>query len=480
MTSKIPVMTTRKGMFRQITDLDENSEEKVIETEKKPPPPPIKPLRGEKKLLKSLTGNFVSKRSRSSEGFRITDKRNVKQLLEIKDDQIEKLVEKLTSLIEFNQQFAKENDRLLTERAKLMDVVDQLQLKVKEYEDGGCKECMKLQEEFSNARQSFEKCGKENVDLKNDVKMLKVLVYRLNIQIERYQEFYRQQKVNDKVFAIDFQKHSENVSEYTWGSIDSGVLAPLLNAYEELINEKIDVISQFEREMSEYTGKLKTIIAENEKLRKSLEEAQQGNEMWRQEKERLQAAVDLYRNKADVQGKRADLGKEKLVEVIRVYEQKVQSQSLDIERLQEAYSRCKGELAGLKHLHEKPESVVESLKECQRLFEELKQNHDKEKVKITENLNSQTEKVENQRDKIEKLQEENRTLKSSLEKEKEAHISLAEKYAGLKTNIHRIRQSKEMLRTRLKSVVAWSKSLEEGKDKVQVTFKFFFLLIKNF
>lgn len=460
MTSKIPVMTTRKGMFRQITDLDENSDEKVIEPLKKPPPP-VKPLRGDKKLLKSLAGNFVSgtKRSRSSEGFRITEKRNVKQLLEIKDDQIEKLVEKLSSLIEFNQQFAKENDRLLSERTKLIEVVDQLNQRIAD----GCHEC-------TNARQSFEKCGKENVDLKNDVKMLKVLVYRLNIQIERYQEFYRQQKVkhDDKMFMIDFQKHSESSSEYAWGSINSGVLAPLLNAYEEMINEKVDVISQFEREMSDFTGKLRTVMAENENLRKGVDELKQGNEMWRQEKERLQAAADLYRNKADVQGKRADLGKEKLVEVIRVYEQKVQSQSLDIERLQEAYSRCKGELAGLKHLHEKPESVVESLKECQRLFEELKQSHDKEKVKMTQDLNSVNEKVENYREKLEKIQEENRTLKTSLEKEKEAHILLAEKYAGLKTNIHRIRQSKEMLRTRLKAVVSWGKSLEEGKDKVQV------------
>uniref|UniRef100_A0A336MVC3 CSON008177 protein n=1 Tax=Culicoides sonorensis TaxID=179676 RepID=A0A336MVC3_CULSO len=451
-------------MIKQITDLDDNSEEKIIEPSRKEPP--IKPLRGgEKKLLKTFTGNFTGKRSKSSEGYRITDKRNVKQLLQIKDDQIEKLVEKLSSLIEYNQQFSKENDRLISERTKLIEIVDDLNAKLKEE----CSDCKKVNEELANVRQSFEKCGKENINLKNDVKMLKVLVYRLNIQIERYQEFYRQQKVktDDKLFMIDFQKHSETSIEYSWGSINSGVLAPLLNAYEELINEKIDVISGYEREMSDFTGKLKNVLTENELARKSVADLQRGNELWRQEKERLQAAADLYRNKADVQGKRADLGKEKLVEVIRVYEQKVQSQSLDIERLQEAYSRCKGELAGMKHLHEKPESVVDGLRECQKLFEELKQNHDKEKVKLTEDLNLLRENVEIQREKIEKLTEENRNLKSSLEKEKEAHIMLAEKYAGLKTNIVRIRQSKEMLRTRMKAVVAWGKSLEEGKGKVQ-------------
>ncbi|XP_063697205.1 protein Cep89 homolog [Culicoides brevitarsis] len=472
MTSKIPVMTSRKGMFRQITDLDEITEDKSNDSSKKSVAP-IKPVRGDKKLLMSLAGNFVGsglgKRSRSSEGFRITDKRNVKQLLEIKDEQIEKLVEKLSSLIEVNRQFAKENDRLVGDRTKMIEIMQEQGTRLKELEGEGCEECKKLKQELEEVKKSFEKCGKENIDLKNDVKMLKVLVYRLNIQIERYQEFYREQKVKsgDKLFMIDFQKQSETTCEYNWGSINSGVLAPLLNAYEELINEKIDIISTFEREMSEFTGKLKNVLTENENLRKSVEELQQGNEMWRNERERLQAAADLYRNKADVQGKRADLGKEKLVEVIRVYEQKVQSQSLDIERLQEAYSRCKGELAGMKHLHEKPESVVESLRECQKLFEELKQNHDKEKIKMTENLNALTEKCETYQEKLEKVQEENRGLKTSLEKEKEAHILLAEKYSGLKTNIHRIRQSKEMLRTRLKAVIAWGKNLEDGKGKVQ-------------
>lgn len=76
--------------------------------------------------------------------------------------------------------------------------------------------------------------------------------------------------------------------------------------------------------------------------------------------------MDICRNKAEVQTKRADLAKEKLVEVLHCYEKKVQSQALDIERLQEGYSRAKGEIATLRNLNQKPEVVVESLKECQK------------------------------------------------------------------------------------------------------------------
>lgn len=463
-------------MFRQVTDLDEASDDKKIEDtslEKKQAPP--KPKRHDKKLLKTLSGNFNSNRSKSHEGFRITDKKNVRQLLEIKDDQIEKLVEKLTSLIEYNRQFAKENDRLVEERGKLMDNVDNLKKQLHKLDQQECKECQNLKKTIETTRQSYERHSKDNLDLQNDVKMLKVLVYRLNIQIERYQEFYRKHKDgqigshNDQLFMIDFQKHEEIPPEYVWGGISSGVLAPLLNAYEEMITEKVEVISQFEQEMSNFTGKLKIVLEENEVLRKNFEELQRNSDIWLQERERLQAAADLYRNKADVQGKRADLGKEKLVEVIRVYEQKVQSQSLDIERLQEAYSRCKGELSGLKQLHEKPESVVDGLKECQRLFEELKNNHDKEKIKLTQDLNILNQKYEESREKLQSFTEETRELKVSLEKEKEAHILLAEKYAGLKANINRIRQSKEMLRNRLKAVISWGKGLEEGKTKVEVS-----------
>jgi centrosomal protein CEP89 len=60
------------------------------------------------------------------------------------------------------------------------------------------------------------------------------------------------------------------------------------------------------------------------------------------------------------------LGKEKVIELIRCYEQKIQSQALDIERLQEAYSRSKGELATLRAIQQNPEVMVDSLRECQK------------------------------------------------------------------------------------------------------------------
>lgn len=51
---------------------------------------------------------------------------------------------------------------------------------------------------------------------------------------------------------------------------------------------------------------------------------------------------------------------------MKVYEHKVASKAIDIERLQEAYNRAKGEISTLKGFQKNPEVVVESIRECQK------------------------------------------------------------------------------------------------------------------
>lgn len=51
---------------------------------------------------------------------------------------------------------------------------------------------------------------------------------------------------------------------------------------------------------------------------------------------------------------------------MRCYEKKLQSQSIDIQRLQEAHSRLRNEQTNCQTMHQQPELVVESLKERQR------------------------------------------------------------------------------------------------------------------
>lgn len=213
-----------------------------------------------------------------------------------------------------------------------------------------------------NRRNEAEILQKENSELRNDSKMLKILVFRLNKHIEYYQEL-----LNEREMKFDGPKRDvdENDVAASW-VVNSHLLSPLINSYEEQMKEKCEIIKSYEIELNGVSVKFKKILDENEKLHEMFEDLKKSSEMWVTEKQRLTSQCDILKSKATIHCKRADLAKEKLVEVLKAYEQKVQSQSLDIERLQEAYNRSKGELTTLKNFQKNPEAVAESIKDCQK------------------------------------------------------------------------------------------------------------------
>ncbi|KFB47420.1 AGAP011398-PA-like protein [Anopheles sinensis] len=359
----------------------------------------------------------------------------LEKLLRSKDEQIAKLVEKLSTVFECNNQFAVEHEKLQKDYQQAMQNLHTLQgIKAK-----SCDQCASFETER-------DQLAKENGDLRNDVKMMKILVYRLNVQIERYQDAIREgTTAKNAIPRLDFvdSTYGGAKDNLNWGPVNSHTLGPLLNAYEETIAEKSDLVQQYESELVGFTGKLKKVLEENESLQQEMETMRAAQAGWTSERTRLQAQVDVLRSKADVQGKRADLAKEKLVEVLKCYEQKVQAQSLDIQRLQEAYSRSKGELATLRNLNHNPELVANSLKECQQY--DLTQ-------KATE---------------LEQLRNDYQQQLKIFERQKEINEILMGKNAALKQTLERTRQSKEILKQRLKTMITWGKGSEQRKDQLQ-------------
>jgi chromosome segregation ATPase len=126
--------------------------------------------------------------------------------------------------------------------------------------------------------------------------------------------------------------------------------------------------------------------------------------MWIIEKQRLTSQCELLKNKATIHAKRADLAKEKLYEVLKVYEQKMQSQSLDIERLQEAYNRSKGEITALKNLQKNPEIVTQHVRECQKLLEDLRLQFEVEKTQMMDEKRNMEANLLQLRDKVTELE----------------------------------------------------------------------------
>lgn len=337
-------------------------------------------------------------------------------------------------------------------QTSLLKTIDQLETRA-------CESCIEIQNERDLLLEDLK-------SFENDVKMMKTLVFRLNVQIERYQDKLRSVNVEDDV---DVSTRVENVEEGSWGNVNSHVLAPLLNAYEEIIHEKNDLVKEHEMEMNKFTGKLKEIIEENAKLHKDMQDLRFGKDNWREEKIKLEAQLEVCRTKAEVQSKRADMAKEKLAEVLRVYEQKIQAQSLDMDRLQEAYSRTKGELIALKNLNSQPEVMLEGIKECHKLFEELKLQHNLERNKNQTEIEELKLLKDKLRIDLKELKEANSELLEEKSNLQRTNRELFEKYEYLKKAAEKIKDSRNRLKARLKMAYQWAQKLEQGQKAVKST-----------
>lgn len=262
--------------------------------------------------------------------------------MNIKDNQIHELISKVTKLLEENEKLRKDKTLLMDNYNSLIEKVDDT-----------------LKDNDRENLNTFVR--KENDELQNDLRMLKVLVFRLNKHLDYYQEM-----LDEKNILINPPSTYANEKEITsaW-IVNSHVLAPLMNSYEERIKEKNDIIKNYEIELNHFTVKLKRILDENEKVHEMFDNLNRSSEIWITEKQRLSSQCEILKSKASIHAKRADLAKEKLYEILKAYEQKIQAQSLDIERLQEAYNRSKGEVSALKNIQKNPE-IVTSVKECQK------------------------------------------------------------------------------------------------------------------
>lgn len=142
------------------------------------------------------------------------------------------------------------------------------------------KHVQSLEQERNDVLGGYKKYVTDNSQLNEDVRLLKILIYRLNVELERYQDKLRVacQKTEDVSTGNsndDFDTASENkkIAE-AWGRVNSHALGPLLEAYQENLIEKDELIKQFRQEIDHFSGRCKEVVAENEELRKDIENLQ--------------------------------------------------------------------------------------------------------------------------------------------------------------------------------------------------------------
>lgn len=65
----------------------------------------------------------------------------------------------------------------------------------------------------------------------------------------------------------------EPIRASLWGRSEMNVVAPLLQAYQETLEDRDQLISNYRKEMEHFTARCRTIVAENENLHQQLLEA---------------------------------------------------------------------------------------------------------------------------------------------------------------------------------------------------------------
>lgn len=135
----------------------------------------------------------------------------------------------------------------------------------------------KVEKTNSNLVTFNQRCKTENVQLNEDVVLLKHVIYRLNAELERYQDKLKEcgqgvlsKNTNDILDSKSPTDDIKTVSE-SWGPVNTHVLGPLLDAYQESLSEKQELVNKYEEDIANFSTRCKEVITENECMRSEVE-----------------------------------------------------------------------------------------------------------------------------------------------------------------------------------------------------------------
>ncbi|EFN78607.1 centrosomal protein of 89 kDa [Harpegnathos saltator] len=304
--------------------------------------------------------------------------------------------------------------KLLKDREELQQECDKLNALLAEHEVE-YRQLHVHHKEFIEALQKAEKTKvnlltfnerfkAENVQLNEDVLLLKNVIYRLNAELGRYQDKMRElgqsiamKNIND---TLDSKAQTNDIKKIleSWGSVNTHVLGPLLDAYQESLSEKQELINKYEEDMANFSARCKEIIAENETMQSEMEKLRSKCTRYTDEIKMISEDADLLKELNECYAKQTAHQKQKIHEIHSLYEQKVEVMSFDNNRLHEeclAFNTELSNLQGKYHVLQKEYEKLQSdnrktmpigihnaaVEECKELFEKLKHQYETEKDK---------------------------------------------------------------------------------------------------
>ncbi|XP_072948033.1 uncharacterized protein Cep89 isoform X2 [Epargyreus clarus] len=412
-------------------------------------------------------------------------------LISEKDSQIAKLKEKLKTVLEYNRLFANENDRLKNEHTTLLSYAEECKRVVKEEQERGVemeKRCKRLEEkvkqyqvpdkensEPSTAIPLVEVCmscssrqillnqaREHNTRLQKDMQGLKDVLYRLNVQLSRYQEKIRANiptlgsdakdiyKPGDRYDGLDSliaaslahrqdapqteethsartgndeEAHTTRVVDLS-GLLSAQALAPLFDAYQENLQEKDNLILDYEKQFENINRKSKQIVTENKLLLEKVSSLENEVAQVRQSYKKLAVEKETADIEKITLTERAEKAESKLKEVYELYEDKMSAMMRDYETVHREYyavknalEACTGRAARLDELRTRtvPADLHERrLDHCKRLLEELKHQYGMENERKSEQLKKAQEELKRTDEKYTKVCQEYNTLSEEL------------------------------------------------------------------
>ncbi|XP_068625129.1 centrosomal protein of 89 kDa [Battus philenor] len=426
-----------------------------------------------------------------------------------KDAHIAKLKEKLRTILEYNKLFSSENDRLKCEHATLVKYAEDCKRVIKEEREKNaeleerCKNLLERVKQFeipdreqsepSTAIPLVEVCmscssrqimlnqaREQNVRLQKDMQALKDVLYRLNVQLSRYQEKIRSNvktlstdnKTVDKFEYLDSliatslgtRRESANIEESTKtggheeigrvvdlsGLLSAQALAPLFDAYQENLQEKDNLILDYEKQFESMNKKSKQIISENKSLCDKVESLENEIVQVRQSYKKLVVERETVDIEKSTLTERAERAESKLKEVYELYEDKMAAMMRDYETVHREYFAVKnaleasaGKITQLDAMRARtvPADLHERrLDHCKRLLEELKHQYSMENERKAEQLK--------------KLQEDYRSTEEKYNKICLEHEAVKEELRAALKNVRLYRRAAVIFRTRARSAAA--------------------------
>ncbi|KAL1512635.1 hypothetical protein ABEB36_002197 [Hypothenemus hampei] len=409
------------------------------------------------------------------------------ELEDLSVKKILKLKEKIGNLQNVNANVMKENETIKFQYNELKKCYEEL---FKEYEE--CKVCLRCEEfagRLDTVLKENEELRKKNREVHEDLGMLKTVVFRLNVQLERYQEKLRKHNIPIEKYSLlhsqksstsqlkdeeiiniltgDHQNHRH--TPISWGSVNSHTLGPLLDAYQDSLNEKDDIIDNYETELAKFTGKMKEVLEENQHLYKQLHEDESCSTKLKMQLDQLKNELKSTKEQNDILIKKCAMKQDKVEEILKVYETKVDQMKRDYQVIYDDYTKLRVENASLK---EKIKSLSDcqddfkcerqnyipiavhtaSVNECKKWYEELKQQYEQEKLKLKET-------IENQQKMVNELKKSKETLEEKLHKLEKDVKKYEVKQLDLEHALNEVQLSRSACRKQLHKAMYFAKDM---------------------